>query len=345
MPAAKTVSRAIIQTLASRQFSLLIRAVGLMVLARLLTPEDFGLFAIAMTIMTVSLTIVDFGLPSFLITAQELTRDKVRSAVGMCLSLALAVVGTYAVALAWLPQGMWPDGMRTALALLALGLLFRPLVLSVESSLRRDLEFGLLSILSVVQIAVQTAVACGLAIAGAGVAALAGGVLALSGLFLPFVKMSMKFFVALGMSREYLRLQVRQQIVKVLLVAGGAFISLEAACLGLALGIGFKALQVTWALKPATGYRSRDLARIMVQCAAITVCTVAGPALLVGSATGLSDAAILAAALPSAGLGWVLGAAVTQHPLLTDVLRLVGVHGRRMAATTTDADTRGEADR
>jgi O-antigen/teichoic acid export membrane protein len=463
--------RAILQTLGSRQCSLLVMAVGTVVLARLLTPADFGVFAAAIAFMAVAGTIIDFGLPEFLIQRSSLDRATVAAATGLTLALGLAVAAVYGAAVLWLPDAVWVPDLRPVLALLLLALLAKPVIMPIETSLRREGSFGLVSILALVKISTQTAVAIALASAGFGAVALAGGILAetgvaaavlvvaagrgrwslptlhgwqpffafglrytaisllsrigealivvcfsrwlgfaalgqldrarlvvrlfdrsvldgiepvvlpalshllregsdparlylrktrflaalcwpvfaviallaeplvavvlgpqwtatepavrilcLMGLFLPFTRMSMKLFVALDMSREYLRLQTVHQAVRVLLAAGGALISFEAACLGIALSYGVKALLVTPALKAATGYRSGHLAGQSLRCLGIALCAVAGPALLLALAPALSDLASLAAGIALAGLGWLLGAAALRDPLLEELL-------------------------
>lgn len=471
-----SVKRAIIQMLGSRQLSLIVMAVGTVVLARLLTPTDFGVFATAIAIVAVAGAVIDFGLPEFLIQRREFDRATVSSATGLTLALVLAVGTVFGAALVLLPDAVLPPAMRPVLALLVIALLARPLVMPVETALRREVRFGLMSIVSVLKISTQTAVAIVLAAAGFGAVALAAGVLAetvlaalvlviaagrdrlawpslrgwhvlcgfglrytaitlltrvgevlvaliisrmlgfglfgqfdrarmvvrlfdravldgiepvvlpalshllregsdpahlyltkvrylaalcwpvfavialfaqplvavllgaqwsaavpavqilaLMGLFLPFTRMSIKLFVALGLSRKYLRLQALHQALRVLLTAAGALVSLEAACLGFALSYGAKAVLVTPAVKAATGYRTRDLAAICLRCMVIAGCAIAGPGCLLVVAPTLSNPALLAVGIPLAGLGWLLGALAVRDALLGEVLTAIGL--------------------
>jgi len=476
-----SVRRAMAQTLVSRQAGLLVRAGGMALLARLLTPDDFGLFAVAVAIHALARTLIDFGLPSYLIRRETLDRSTLRAAVGLSWTLTLACTGAAALALALLPASVLPAELRPVLALMAASLLAQPLMMPIEAGLQRDMRFGLLSTLSVVRVVVQTGVAAALALAGFGVVALAAGVLAemlaaaailvaaagrgrlaapafgpwrplagfgsrysatgllsdlgdaaivmligrllglaplglfnraqtvvklmdrsllegiapvvlpalsrslragseprrlyrvkvghlaalcwpifavialaadplvavllgpqweaavpairllaLTGLFMPITRMSMKLFVALDRTGAYLRLMVVQQAVRVALVAVGALISLEAACLTLALATGVKAVLVSAALKPAIGYRFADLARPAGQAAVMTVAAAAGPAAALLLAPGLVAPALLGLVVGLAALGWIAGAAVTRHALLAEVLAAAGLH--RMAA-------------
>ncbi|MEQ8966314.1 MAG: oligosaccharide flippase family protein [Azospirillaceae bacterium] len=472
-----TVRRAMIQTLASRQGSLVIRAVGTALLARLLAPEDFGLFAIAVAAYALALTLIDFGLPSFLIRRETVDRAILRSAIGLSWTLAVACAGLAAAALILLPESVLPAALRPVLGVMAVGLLVQPLIMPIEAGLQREMRFGLISILSLVKVVVQTAVAAGLAVAGFGVVALAAGMLAetvaaavvlvaaagrgrlawpsfggwrpllgfgarysatgllsdagdavivgaigkllgfgplgafnraqtvvrlmdrsllegiapvvlpafsrslrqgaeparlyllkvghltalcwpvfavialaaeplvavllgaqwqdtvpavrllaLSGLFLPITRMSMKLFVALDLTGTYLRLSAINQLIRVGLVAGGAAISLEAACLGVSLAIGVKAAMISATLESAIGYRVADLLPIAGRAVVITVTSAIGPAALLAALPAVAAPVLLVAVIAAAALGWVAGTAATRHPLLAEGLSAAGLH-------------------
>ena len=468
--------RAIIQTLLSRQLGLVIRSASLVTLARLLSPEDFGVFATATAFIAIARAISDFGLSAYLIQQKELDRSMIKAAVGLSVLLSCTIVGGMSAGLYFLPEAYLSGEMRLALWFLALSLLAQPLLLAVDTALKRDLEFSLISALSVVRIIAQTAGTIVLAKLGFGASALAGGVLietviataillgaagkgrfvaplftgwmslfhfglrysasnflgnlgsalsilsisrflgveflglynrsdtvvslldktllegiapvmlpaiskslregkspkglylkkvsylsvlcwptfamiallaaplvklllggqwdaavpivqilAIMGLFLPFTKMSMKLFVALDMNTEYLRLQAIHQGLRIAMVAGGAMISLEMACLGVALSPGVKALLVSGPMKRVTGYKAPEMLTILGASFGVTVTTVIGPALWLmfysGPALPLVINLMIAGGL--AGAGWLGGAAAFRHPLLLEVVKVV----------------------
>ena len=57
------------------------------IIARILTPADLGVFSIAVLLSGLAGTVRDFGVTQYLIQEKELTNDKVRAA--MALSLAV----------------------------------------------------------------------------------------------------------------------------------------------------------------------------------------------------------------------------------------------------------------
>jgi O-antigen/teichoic acid export membrane protein len=69
----------------------LIQFVGVLVLSRILLPADIGVFSVAAFLMTLLHVFRDFGVVQYLIQEPDLTRDKIRAAMGVSILLALAV--------------------------------------------------------------------------------------------------------------------------------------------------------------------------------------------------------------------------------------------------------------
>ncbi|CCE24398.1 Polysaccharide biosynthesis protein (fragment) [Methylotuvimicrobium alcaliphilum 20Z] len=51
-----------------------------MVIARLLTPEEIGIFSVSASLIGIAHTLRDFGIANYLIQEKELTDDKIKSA-------------------------------------------------------------------------------------------------------------------------------------------------------------------------------------------------------------------------------------------------------------------------
>ena len=147
-----------------------------MILARLLTPEDFGLFAIAMAIHAVVITLVDFGLPAFLIQKDKLEQTELGQASGLSLLLAVSTV-LLILTLIWLLPSLFPNGVTELLLLLMGSLMLRPFIMPIETALARNLKFKLLSGITVVRALVATTTGIALGVLGFGAQALAAGVL------------------------------------------------------------------------------------------------------------------------------------------------------------------------
>lgn len=150
--------------------------------------------------------------------------------------------------------------------------------------------------------------------------------LAIAGLFGPFTAVSMKFFVAIGATGFYAKLQLAAVAVKLAAVAALALVSLQAAVFGLVVGAGFRALLITASLERRLGVERRAIAAALARGAAVAALSAAGPALVAslhwsgGSAPMGLPAAALAGSL--AVLGWLAGLAATGHEFGAELERL-----------------------
>lgn len=145
-----------------------LQIVSLTVLARLLTPTQFGVVAMVTSVTGVAELIRDFGLSSAAIQAKNLTvaeRDNllwVNTAIGAACA---AVVALLAPAL-----GLLYGDDRVVAITWALAWLFIVSGLNTQykADLTRSLRFGPLAVVDIVSQAVGIAAAIGLALAGAG---------------------------------------------------------------------------------------------------------------------------------------------------------------------------------
>lgn len=93
-----TAARGALVMLTGQGMRVLLQFASLVVLARLLTPRDYGLVAIVAVVITIGEIFRDFGLSSAAIRASELTRDEstnlfwINSSIGLVLGAALFVL-------------------------------------------------------------------------------------------------------------------------------------------------------------------------------------------------------------------------------------------------------------
>jgi O-antigen/teichoic acid export membrane protein len=76
---------------ATQYAELVIQFLGVLVLARILAPQEIGTFSVAAFLMTLLHVFRDFGVVQYIIQERELTPAKIRSAMGVAILLALAV--------------------------------------------------------------------------------------------------------------------------------------------------------------------------------------------------------------------------------------------------------------
>ena len=155
-------------------------------------------------------------------------------------------------------------------------------------------------------------------------------ILAVSGLALPFTKMSVKFFTAIDALDVYLRIQVAFQAVMLGLGIAAAAVSLEAFCAAVTAALIFKAAWIGGWLHLRFSSGEGRLMPALARGGALTAATVAMPGLLV-AAGGLGATSLLLAAVPAAGLSWLAALAATRHPLARDLQAVLFAPVVRMA--------------
>lgn len=163
-----------IATSAGGQFArVLIQLISVTVLARLVSPSDYGLLAMVLVVVGVGEIFRDFGLSSAAIQAKNLSAGDrnglfwVNTAIGVVLGAAL-FLGAPAVA-AFYDQPELADLSRV----LSVTFLLNGAVTQYRAGLTRELRFGALVAVDVFGQVVGTTVAIVLALMGAGVGALA----------------------------------------------------------------------------------------------------------------------------------------------------------------------------
>lgn len=153
------------------QFGLMAGAA--VVLARLLTPADFGLVAMGMTVIEFTRLILDLGLPSSIVYQKHITRAQIDTLFWV--NLAFAALLTLAVlalgpAVAWIYNEPLLVGL---LPFLSITLMFFGPSIQHEAVLKRQLRFGTIAAASIAGTFTGVVASIALAVAGAGYWALA----------------------------------------------------------------------------------------------------------------------------------------------------------------------------
>jgi O-antigen/teichoic acid export membrane protein len=161
------VRRAVVWTFAGQGASFVFSFASSVIVARLLSPYELGIFAVAMAVLGVLQVIATFGVGLWVVREAELTPAMMDTAytVNALLALALAaLVAAAAVPAAWFLHE--PAVTRVLLALAATPLLgipaFRP-----TAMLQREMRFGPLSFLGALNTATTAAVTVAAAMGGA----------------------------------------------------------------------------------------------------------------------------------------------------------------------------------
>jgi PST family polysaccharide transporter len=140
------------------------------VLARLLGPENYGLFAIGMIVLTFGQFVADFGFAWGLVQSQKLSEEDIRFVfTSQLISGALVAVGLCAIAPAVAAYFSEPR-VEPIVRWLSLACVFQAVAAPAINLLRRNLDFRALNIIQVVSYSIgYLAVGIPLAFYGAGV--------------------------------------------------------------------------------------------------------------------------------------------------------------------------------
>ena len=146
-----------------------VQFVIVVILAQLLSPDDFGLLAMAVVFTEFAAMFVDMGIGQALIQKQDATDDHYCSAfwlnVGLGLTLMLLVAGLSPL-IAWFyrqPQ------LQPVVAVLSFNFIFSSLTVVQQSRWMKEMEFRKLAMRDIVAVVLAGVVGIGLARAGFGV--------------------------------------------------------------------------------------------------------------------------------------------------------------------------------
>ena len=154
--------------LCAQGVSFLLRVGSLMVLARLLSPKDFGLVGMVTAFTGVLTLFRDFGLSSAAVQRTTVTEEQISTLFWINMLLG-AVLGLVAVAMAPAIAAFYHEPeLFGVTAVLAAGFLFNAAGVQHSALLQRQMRFTVLAVISFVSLTVGTAIAIGGAKAGYG---------------------------------------------------------------------------------------------------------------------------------------------------------------------------------
>ena len=145
------------------------------VIARLLTPGEIGIYSVAMVFLGFAYTFRDFGVANYLIQEKDLTPDKIRSAFAMTLmtgwTLALAI---------WLGSGFvaafyHEPGIREIMHVISLNFMLIPFGVIPMAYMNRQMDFVHIALIRVISNIVSTSASIWLAYAGFSFLSMAWG--------------------------------------------------------------------------------------------------------------------------------------------------------------------------
>lgn len=165
--AMNSVQRSILFSAADRYGSLVLFFVATAVLSRLLSPAEFGVYAVVNAVtVVIGASFQEFGGGNYLIQRRELSAADVRSAFTVTLGISVAIALFLFVLAGALSDLFAQDSLKRGIEVSALNFLLVPFSGTISALLRRDMKFGRLAICNFAAGVAVALVSIGLAIAG-----------------------------------------------------------------------------------------------------------------------------------------------------------------------------------
>jgi O-antigen/teichoic acid export membrane protein len=195
----------LILSFVQRHLQLLVSVASVIVLSRLVSPEETGTFSIGVAIAALTHAVRDFGVGNFLIKEAEITLNKIRTA--FTVSMIIAVILSVVLLAVSIPVARFygkPE-IATVIWLTTLGLLISPLSTVNLALLLREGRFKDMFKISISSSFANAGVSILCAWAGMGATALALGALAASASLVLVSNLIMRDFAMYRFSLAYWR--------------------------------------------------------------------------------------------------------------------------------------------
>jgi O-antigen/teichoic acid export membrane protein len=165
-------------SLAEKYSVTIINIVSTVIIARLLTPLEIGVYSVGLAFVAIAHTLRDFGVGNYLIQEKELTEDRIRTAAGVTLLLAWSLALALALGSGPIANIYNKPDMRSVLLILSLSFVIIPFSSPTLALLRRNMAFKVLYQIRIVSAVVHASVAVCLSWQGYSFASLAWASLA-----------------------------------------------------------------------------------------------------------------------------------------------------------------------
>lgn len=152
---------------------IMIQFIGVMVLARMISAEDIGVYSVAAFVMTVLHVFRDFGVGKYLIKEEVLTPQKIRSTLGVAILLAWAVAVVMYLTRNLVADFYGNSQIALIMTVMSASFAISPLGSIYTSLFRRDMQFKKILVVRISSALGHVIVAVILALQGYGALSLA----------------------------------------------------------------------------------------------------------------------------------------------------------------------------
>lgn len=167
-PKLPSVRRSLVLSFARQYTTLLFAVPTVMILSRLLTPTQVGVYSVAAATTTMIHMLRDFGVSEYLVQEKDLNDAVARSAFTINLIIAWALAVILFVSSPWIAAFYREPGLSLVLWVLSINFILLPFGSTVTALLTRSMQFGILYRINLGQQFVQSSITVALAALGFG---------------------------------------------------------------------------------------------------------------------------------------------------------------------------------
>ena len=147
-------------------------------IARLLTPEEIGIYSVSVALIAIGQVVREFGIGNFLIQEKDLTEAHIRTAFGVSFLIGGVLFFAFFLGAPLIGSFYKDERMTWIMRIVAINFLVMPFCSISLSLLRRDMQFDRLMRVNVIASVIGVAVTLGLAFYKFGPQSLAWGAIA-----------------------------------------------------------------------------------------------------------------------------------------------------------------------
>jgi len=173
-----SVRRSLALSAVDNYLGIVLQIASTVVLARILTPQQTGVYAVAAVFASLASTFRDFGVSEFLIQERNLDRDTLRAALTVNITISWSMGLLLFVAAPYIADFYREPGVREVMHVLACNFLFIPFGAVTMAWFRRELNFNPIVIVNVTANIASFVVVVTLGLNGFGYMSLAWSALA-----------------------------------------------------------------------------------------------------------------------------------------------------------------------
>ncbi len=175
-----TVRRSLVFSFAEKYGSYALGLAATIILSRLLTPRDFGIFSVSMAVVMLVDVFRDFGVGNYLVQERQITRQHVMTVFTVTVSMSLVCAVGLMLGREVIEAFYHEPDLRRLMPLFAANFLLVPFAMPSMSLLRRELAFDKIAGINLVAALVNLGVVTSLALLGHGFMSLGWATLAAS---------------------------------------------------------------------------------------------------------------------------------------------------------------------